>query len=93
MNTIIPDLDNTRKIIEEHCRNEWPNDFNMRLHCIEDQEKALNKINNLKFEGIDQKVINQIFNKAQKDWPTDFEMQLVEINEQIEAYKKLKNHT
>ncbi len=79
----------TSQMIKDFCEVEWPDDFKMQLHCMEQQEDAVKKLETIDVQNIPEAVVKLIFDKSINDWPRDFHMQLHSRLEQIDAYKKL----
>jgi hypothetical protein len=80
---------NADAIINQHCESEWPDDYSMRVYCIQDQKNALSKLKQGKPKNIPEDIFAQIRRKAALDWPTDFVMRSYAENEQISAYMQL----
>lgn len=77
--------------IKQLSKRAWPEDFEMQLHYIEKQTKALNQLSNHKPLDIDKEDFSLIRKKAKEDWPEDFEMQLNYEEKQVESLRRLKN--
>lgn len=75
--------------IENYCKKQWPDDYKMRIHCIKEQKKALEELNNFNFQNIPKEVSNDIKRKAKRTWPKDLKMQLHQIKEQVQSYREL----
>ena len=84
-------LEEANKIIIEQSKKEWPNDYEMQEHYIENQLKAYNELQKLKPNGVPIDRFDNICSKATDEWGTDYEMLLYNINNQIESFKRLNN--
>lgn len=78
------------KIIKEQSLLEWPDDYSMQLHYINEQKSALKELKRTIANTSNPDLIKIIYNKAKSEWPKDFSMQLHVLKEQIKAYKRLK---
>jgi len=76
--------------IKERSQKQWPEDYEMQEHTIQEQTQAYHDINNLQSSYLKNEDISRIIGRAIKQWPEDYEMQLHTANEQIEAYERLK---
>lgn len=77
-------------IIKEEAKREWPDDFSMQVHFIEQQQKAVLELRQPPPTDIDSKLFADIREKAKQEWPVDFSMQVHSIKQQVEAIRKLK---
>ncbi|TGD80757.1 hypothetical protein [Hymenobacter wooponensis] len=77
--------------IKEHCKQEWPDDFHMRAHCIAEQSKALLILQQGRPSDIEEDDFVTIRKKAARDWPSDFHMRAHQEKEQFEALRRLKD--
>lgn len=82
---------NAEHIIKKHCENEWPDDFNMRAYCIDEQTRALNLLKKGKPKDIPENIFLQVREKCAAEWPGDFNMQKYCEDEQLSAYRKLES--
>lgn len=76
--------------ISRHCEKDWPDDFNMREHCINEQERALAELRRGCPPDFPAEVFKSIRRKCSLEWPTDFLMRAHCEDEQIKAYRKLQ---
>ena len=84
------DYAGAEEIIREHCEQEWPEDFQMRAYCIDEQEKALESLRHGAPKDLPAEVFARIRRKCAAEWTTDFNMQHYCEQEQLEAYRKLQ---
>jgi hypothetical protein len=77
------------EIIRQHCIEQWPDDFEMRAHCEEQQRGALEELKQGCPEDIPMEVFQTIREKCQAEWPSDFAMRRYCEGEQVKAYRKL----
>lgn len=75
--------------IKEKCAREWPDDFEMRLHCEQSQSEALARLKRRVHDGVPDDVFEQIRAKAAREWPDDYEMRQDTEEGQISAYREL----
>ena len=73
-------------IIKRKATLEWPDDFEMQRHLIQQQTAAAEQMI-LYLTKLDQDnpIIKDCMNKALGEWPEDFEMQVHVFNGQMEA--------
>jgi hypothetical protein len=83
-------LDEEKKLIKERSKIEWPEDYSMQEHYINEQIQALTGIKKLQNEVKRHYEKNRIVQRAINEWPKDYSMQLYRANEEIEAYMRLK---
>lgn len=76
--------------IKAHCESQWGDDYSMRVHCEEQQRKAVEELRLQSSDGVPADVFKRIRAKGAREWPDDFEMRLHTENEQLEAYRKLQ---
>jgi hypothetical protein len=89
----IEDYKSPRTVIKEFCEKEWPDDYTMQLHCINQQEQALKQLKAPKPSDISENEFKQIRQKAARDWPIDYLMRLHEETQQIESLRQLRRNT
>jgi len=77
-------------IIKIQSEIEWPDDYEMRLHYIENQRAAVDRLKKGKPDDLTDQEFERIRLRAEKEWPLDFEMRLHEEEKQIESLRKLK---
>lgn len=75
-----------KESIKQKARSDYPNDFSMQKHIIEEEISAWNELNNFNPEHIPKNILNTILKTAQEEYNNDFSMQLHEIKEQIESW-------
>jgi hypothetical protein len=68
---------------------EWPTDYLMQAHVIEQQSIAYCEVLALPPADLPQSVRRTIKSKAIEEWPNDFVMQKHIIDQQVEAYRLL----
>ncbi|MCC6583162.1 MAG: toll/interleukin-1 receptor domain-containing protein [Chitinophagales bacterium] len=78
------------EIIIQQSEIEWPDDYSMKLHYIQEQKKAVINLKNGKPTDITEIEFSRIRDRAKKEWPLDFEMRYHVEQEQIESLRKLK---
>lgn len=78
-------------IIKIQSEIQWPDDYEMRLHYIESQRLAVNKLKRGKPKDLTEQEYQRIRIRARNDWPEDFEMRLHTEDTQIDSLRKLKN--
>lgn len=77
-------------LIKQQSEIEWADDYEMRMHYIESQMAALDKLKKLKPEDLTETEFKRIRDRAVREWPLDFEMRLNEEEKQIESLRKFK---
>lgn len=82
--------DHEKELIKQRSKKEWPSDYSMQEHYIEEQIRALTEITKLKNEVKSDIDKYNIVERAIRDWPTDYTMQIHRANEEINAYKRLR---
>jgi TIR domain len=84
------ELNSTEKhLIKEQSKIEWPNDYSMQEHFINQQLQALTDLKKLKNEVKEHPEKNTIIQRAIQEWPKDYTMQLYKATEEIKAYQRL----
>jgi len=83
--------DEIKSVIKQAAEEEWPGNFVMQLHVVEEQLEAFVSIDALKENNTDNAVFQTVMKKAVEDWPDDYVMQLDTIKEQLAAAVKLAN--
>jgi hypothetical protein len=73
-------------IIARHCEQEWPDDFNMRAYCMQQQQQALENLKRDAPAGVPDDVFLKIRQKCAREWPNDFNMRHYCQQQQIAAY-------
>lgn len=79
-------MNDTAAIIRRNAAAEWPTDFSMQRHEIEQQTEAAAKMDLYRSE-LDQNnpVVTACMSKAMGDWPENFSMQVYEFENQLDA--------
>lgn len=77
------------RVIHEHCRAEWPEDYSMQNWCKERQESAANELRSRggSSGGVGSRAFRTIRDRCREEWPGDFAMQNWCEERQIEGYK------
>lgn len=78
-------------IIKSHCQRDWPDDYTMQLHCIQQQKQAVRELKMPRPDDISETEFAQIRKKAMTEWPMDFVMQLHAQKTQIDSFRQLRN--
>ncbi|GEM_PF-2247057 len=78
-------------IIKKRSEIEWPEDYEMRIHFIQVQQKAVQELKSGKPEDLSEEEFSRIRERAKQEWPLDFEMRLHFERTQIDSLRKLKN--
>lgn len=78
------------EIIKKGAEKDWPEDFEMQVHYITKQKKALKAIKLYNPSGISRQEFQTIRRNAKKEWPEDFEMQLHYETKQVANLIELK---
>ncbi len=81
------------KNIRKRSKIEWPDDYSMQVHYIEEQNKAFIEFEKLTKQHLNDSTISKIIKNARKEWPDDYDMQLHTAMEQIDSYERLQNNT
>ena len=78
------------KIIRFKAAAEWPDDFEMQRHVIEEQTEAAEKMTHYQ-QNLDttNEVVENCLRKALTEWPDDYEMMLHVLTEQVAAWEEL----
>ncbi len=63
-----------RSTIEQHCTNQWPDDFWRRAYCQTAQVEALSYTKSGAPSGVASSSWQQAVSRCQGEWPTDFRM-------------------
>lgn len=76
----------TKKIIRVKAATEWPDDFEMQRHVIQEQMEAAEKMIHYQ-QNLDMtnEVVGTCLRKSISEWPEDFSMQVHVFEGQIEA--------
>jgi hypothetical protein len=73
------------------CREEWPTDYQMQKHCIDQQTNAARELSSGAPSGIEQGVFRIIRGKCAEEWPRDFQMRAHCEKQQYDAYFALNS--
>jgi hypothetical protein len=76
-------------VIRRHCENEWPDDFSMCAHCIQQQSEAVLKLRSGQPGDVPEDVFRRIRSKCAMDWPDDYVMRAHCQKEQVAGYRKV----
>ena len=76
-------------VIRHHCENEWPDDFSMRVYCIEQQRQAVEQLRRGRPRDIPENVFRGIRRRCAAEWPDDYAMRVYCEEQQIEGYRKI----
>ena len=80
-------------VIQQKCERDWPDDFQMRAHCMKQQRQALAELHRGNTGGVPEGIFDGIREKAAAQWPDDFQMRLHAEKQQLDAYQELHpNH-
>lgn len=75
--------------IKRRAEAEWPGDYAMQLHVIEQQAESFSRLDNYWTSlDFDNEVLLNCRSKATSDWPDDYTMQLHTFEGQVEAANK-----
>ena len=85
--------DDAEVVIQAHCEKEWPDDFKMRLYCVNEQKEGLSALREGKPNDISEQDFGTINRKCAGDWPSDFKMRAYCHQEQYEAVRELRGGT
>ena len=76
-------------VIRHHCENEWPDDFSMRVYCIEQQRQAVELLRRGRPRDIPENVFRGIRRRCAAEWSDDYAMRMYCEEQQIEGYRKI----
>lgn len=82
---------NARAIIEQHCEEQWPDNYSMREFCIEQEERALEQLKSGRPTDIPEDVFRKIRRHSAEQWPTSFSMRLFTEQQEFQSYRKLQD--
>lgn len=77
------------EVTERNCEREWPDDYNMRAHCLKQQQSAVAELRAREPADVPEEVFRQIRRKCAREWPDDYNMRNYSEEQQIAAYRKL----
>jgi hypothetical protein len=81
------DADST---IQGECERQWRDDYALRNHCIEQQERALAELRRGRPADIPDEIFRTIRTKCAAQWPKDFSLRHYCEEEQFKAYRKIQ---
>jgi hypothetical protein len=84
------DYSEAEQVIRRRCERDWPNDYNMRDYCIQQQHEALAILMQGRPEDIPHEVFSGIRSKCAAEWPEDYNMRQYCEKQQLNAYRKLE---
>jgi len=76
-------------VIKNHCSKEWPNDFNMRAYCQEQQTEGYNELLKSAPIGMSASDFQKIKSLCEEEWETDYNMRAYCEEQQIDGYNQL----
>ena len=79
----------TEAVIGRKCERDWPDDYQMRAHCLRQQRQAVAELDRGNTRGAPDDVFETVRAKAAADWPDDFQMRLHTERQQLDAYQEL----
>ena len=77
-------------IIEQHCAEKWPTDFEMLAYCKKQQREAVEKLNASPPPDVAAEVFTTIRSHCARKWATDFEMREYCERQQVTGYRESK---
>lgn len=80
-----------RAVAEAQCRAEWPTDYRMQKHCVEQQSKGAETLAAGSPSGVDATAFRVIRGKCAEEWPRDFRMRAHCEGQQYEGYRSLSD--
>lgn len=76
--------------IRSKAEEEWPGDFSMQKHTIDQQLAAVASLRRIRSErALPGKVLDSILARSVKEWGGDFTMQFHTVKEQMDAWRAL----
>jgi hypothetical protein len=88
--TVEDDYPGADQIIADHCEDSWPDDYQMRVYCEDEQRKAVEGLRQQSHDDIPTDIFQRIRSSAAQQWPEDLQMRLYTEGQQLEAYRKLQ---
>jgi len=76
-------------VIRHHCEHEWPDDFNMRAYCIQQQREAVGKLRLGRPQDVPEEVFTGIRRKCAAEWPDDYAMRVYCEEQQLAGYRSV----
>jgi Fe-S cluster biosynthesis and repair protein YggX len=83
------ELETTEQIIKEKSLKDWPDNYEMQAHIIQNQQKSLEALKRLDANELGDDIFKVVVRKAKEEWPNDFEMQLNTFQTQKKAWLTL----
>lgn len=80
----------SEEVIERHCMREWPDDFNMRAYCMEQQRQAVAQLRQGRPSDIPEDAFQTIRRKCAREWPDDYSMRQYCEEQQFDGYRKVQ---
>lgn len=82
-----------REIAATKCNEEWPADYSMQQHCVEQQTKGVQTLDLGAPSDIEANVFRVIRGKCAEEWPRDFQMRAHCESKQFDGYRSLNAST
>lgn len=79
--------------IKKRAEKEWPGDYEMQLHTIQEERNSYQQLQSIDMKSIPQQVVVTIIRDAAKEWPNEYGMQVHIIEEQRDAYLSIQKLT
>jgi hypothetical protein len=76
-------------VIRHHCEQEWPDDFNMRAYCMEQQRQAVAQLRLGRPQDVPEDVFRSIRRKCTLEWPNDYAMRVYCEQQQLDGYRRI----
>ena len=77
------------EIIQQECERKWPNDFNMRRYCQNQQHEGVATLSHGRPTSVSQEAYTIIRGKCAQEWPRDFQMRAYCEGQQYDSYSAL----
>ena len=81
--------ENSEAVIKEHCREEWPNDFEMRVYCEKQQRDGVQTLDQGGPSDIQPSEFATIREHCTPEWPTNYEMRAYCEKQQYDGVRTL----
>jgi hypothetical protein len=85
------DYSQADRLIKAHCALEWPENYSMQRHCIDEQRKAVQILKKGRPSDIDESQFIAVRKKAATDWPNNFDMRVHQEKEEFQALRELRD--
>lgn len=85
------DYSEAEQVIRQHCEQQWPNDYQMRSYCTNQQREALAILKQGRPHDIPEEVFAEVRNKCTADWPNDYAMRQYCEKQQFDSYRELES--